>query len=109
MAGKGIVMMSHEELKRINLIRKALDREITQREVAEILEICDRQVRRIARRVREEGDEEVVHGSRGQPSHTAIENRIKRKVITLCRSRYNGFGATLAAEKLRELRGVATQ
>jgi transposase len=106
MAGKGILMMSHEELKRVSLIRKALDQEITQREVAEILVLSDRQVRRIARRVREEGDEGVIHGSRGQRSHRAIEKRVKRKVIRLCRSRYEGFGPTLAAEKLRELDGI---
>lgn len=106
MAGEGILMMSHEELKRINLIRKALDGEITQREVAEILEVCDRQVRRIVRRVREKGDEGVIHGSRGQLSHRAIEKRVKRKVISLCRSRYEGFGPTLASEKLREIEEI---
>ena len=106
MAGKGIVMMSHEELKRLSVIRKALDGEITQREVAEILVLSERQVRRIARRVREEGDEGVIHGSRGQSSHRAIEKRIKRKVISLCRSRYEGFGPTLASEKLRELEEI---
>lgn len=103
MVGEDIIRMSQEELKRVSLIRKALDREITQREVAEVLEICERQVRRIVGRVREDGDEGVIHRSRGRPSHRAIESGVKRKVISLCRSRYEGFGPTLAAEKLSEL------
>lgn len=103
MTGKGILMMSREELRRVSLIRKILDGEITQREVAEILTLSDRQVRRIVSRVRRDGDEGVIHGLRGEPSHRAIEKRIKGKVISLCRSRYEGFGPTLASEKLEEL------
>ena len=106
MVGEDIIRMSHEELKRVSLIRKALDREITQGEVAEVLEVCERQVRRIVSRVRDEGDEGVIHRSRGRPSHRAIENGVKRKVISLCRSRYEGFGPTLASEKLRELEEI---
>jgi hypothetical protein len=103
MVGEDIIRMSHEELKRVSLIHKVLDREITQREVGEVLEVCERQVRRIVVRVREAGDEGVIHRLRGRPSHRAIKNGVKRKVISLCRSRYEGFGPTLASEKLREL------
>jgi transposase len=106
MTGKGILMMSREELRRVSLIRKVLDGEIRQKEVAEILDLSDRQVRRIVSRVREKGDEGVIHGLRGEPSHRAIEKRIKGKVIGLCRGRYEGFGPTLASEKLKELDGI---
>ena len=73
MAGKGILMLSREELRRVSLIRKVLEGEIRQREGAELLDLSDRQVRRIARRMEEEGDEGVIHRSRGQPSHGCVQ------------------------------------
>jgi len=106
MAGEGILIMRREELKRVSLIRKVLEGEVTQREVGEMLDLSERQVRRIARRVEEEGDEGVIHRSRGEPSHGAISERTKGKIISLCKTRYEGFGPTLASEKLEELEGI---
>jgi len=93
-------------LRRVGLIRKVLDGEITQRVAAGVLGVCERQVRRIVGRVREEGDEGVIHGLRGGRSHKAIADRVRRRVIGLCRTRYEGFGPTLASEKLGELDGI---
>jgi len=106
MTGRDIVIMSREELRRVSLMRKVLDGEISQRDVAELLGLCDRQVRRIVVRVREEGDDGVIHRSRGEQSHGAIEAGVKRKAVRLCRTRYEGFGPTLASEKLWELDGI---
>lgn len=102
MVGKDIVTMSQEELKRLSVIHKAIDGRITQVEAGEILNISDRQARRIIVRVQEEGDKGVVHRSRGQPSHNAIDVRMKKKALRLCRVAYEGFGPTLASEKLFE-------
>ena len=102
MAGKGMVTMSQEELKRLSVIHKAIDGGITQAEAGEILNISDRQIRRIVTRVEEEGDKGVIHRSRGQPSHNAIDIRIKKRALKLCRAVYEGFGPTLASEKLFE-------
>lgn len=106
MAGRDIVMMSREELRRVSLIRKVLDGEMTQRAVVGVLGVCERQVRRIVGRVREEGDEGVIHRLRGRRSHKAVADRVRRRVIGLCRTRYEGFGPTLASEKLGELDGI---
>lgn len=106
MTGRDIVVMSREELRRVSLIRKVLDGEVLQREVVEILGLCERQVRRLVGRVREEGDEGVIHRLRGRRSHKAVDERVKRKALRLCRTRYEGFGPTLASEKLGELDGI---
>jgi DNA-binding transcriptional regulator LsrR (DeoR family) len=53
--------MSQEELKRINVIHQAIDKGLTQVEAAGILGLSDRQVRRIIKRVIEEGDRGIVH------------------------------------------------
>jgi hypothetical protein len=102
MAGKDIIAMTQQELKRLHIVRKAIDRAITQVEAADIIGICLRQVQRITRAVRLEGDKGVIHKSRGKPSNRALPDKIKDKVLKLCREKYHDFGPTLASEKLFE-------
>jgi hypothetical protein len=106
MARKDIIMVSQRELKRLHIIHKALDGALKQVEAAEVLFLSDRQVRRIIKRVRVEGDRGVVHKSRGMPSGRRFPRKVKGKVIKLYREKYKGFGPTLAAEKLLEIDGV---
>ena len=49
---KDMLMMSRKEIKRYQVIRKVLDKQINQQEASEYLGITDRQVRRIVQRVR---------------------------------------------------------
>lgn len=102
MAGEGIIMARPKELRHLYVIRRVLEREITQREASEVLSLSSRQIRRIVRRVRQEGDKGVIHKSRGQPSNRRIRDEVRDKVIQLYRSHYWDFGPTLASEKLRE-------
>lgn len=97
-----ILTMSQGELKRLHIIRKAIDKSIKQREAAEILELSQRQVRRLVKRIREESDKGIIHRSRGIKSHRAIAGAIKNKVLALCRGIYAGFNPTFASEKLFE-------
>ena len=94
--------MSERELKRSHIIHKVLDKELKQIRAAEILSLSDRQMRRIVKRVRKEGNTGVIHKSRGRVSNRAIPKRIKDKVIKLYREEYGDFGPTLATEKLFE-------
>jgi len=66
---KDIVKMSKKELKRLHLVNKAIAREVRQVEIAEVLGISDRQVRRLVKRVGEEGDEGIIHGLQGEESN----------------------------------------
>ena len=104
---KDIIKMSIKELKRLPIIHKVINGEITQVEASGILTLCARQIRRIKERVIEEGDEGVTHRSRGHLSNRAKPERIKNKVLHLCRTRYKGFNPTFAAEKLFEIDKIA--
>ena len=97
-----ILTMSQKELKRLHIIRKAIDKRIKQREAAEVLELSQRQIRRLVKRVREESDKGIIHRLRGTKSHRAIAERIKSKALSLCRGIYAGFNPTFASEKLFE-------
>jgi len=103
MAGKDIIRMTQEELKRLHVIREALDKHITQAEAADIIGVCLRQAQRIARTVKDEGDKGVIHKSRGQSSNRALPVKIKGKALKLYKEKYNDFGPTFASEKLFEI------
>ena len=106
MAGKDIVTMRQEELKRLHVIRQTLGKKLKQVEAAEKLELSDRQIRRITKRIKEEGDKGIIHKSRGQPSKRRIADKIKDKIVSFCRGKYKGFGPTLAVEKLFEIEKI---
>jgi len=98
--------MSGKELRRVHVIRQALAQQITQEKAGELLALTDRQIRRLIRRVEQEGDQGLVHRGRGKPSNRRIPEKRKAKVLTLYEERYGDFGPTLAAEKLAERDGI---
>ena len=107
MAGKDIFEMSQEELKRLHVIRKAIEGIIKQTEAAAILSVSARQIRRLVKRVRTESDRGVIHKARGKPSNRRLPKEVKSRAIELYRKKYEGFGPTLASEKLLELDGIS--
>ncbi len=102
MAGEDMIMARLGELKRLHVIQKVLEGIIKQVEAAEVLSVSGRQIRRIVKRVRTEGDRGIIHRSRGRPSNRRISDKTKERVIKLYRTQYKGFGPTLASEKLLE-------
>src|SRR3990167_5015899 len=106
MARKDIIMMSERELKRSHIIQKVLDKELKQVEAVDILNLSDRQIRRIIKRVRKEGNTGVIHKSRCRISNRTLPKRIKDKAIKLYREKYWYYGPTFATEKLFEIENV---
>ena len=102
MAGEDMVMFRQEELKRLHVIRKVLEKVIKQVEAAKILALSYRQVQRCVQRVKVEGDKGIVHKSRGRASNRRLADKVKERVIKVYRKRYQGFGPTLASEKFLE-------
>jgi len=100
MAGKDIIMATQEDLKKLHVVRKTMEKTITQNEAAGILDLSDRQIRRIAARIELEGDAGVIHKLRGKSSNRALPG--KRRILKLFKAKYPDFGPTLASEKLFE-------
>lgn len=107
MAGMDILVLSQREMKRLFIIQRAIACEVAQAKAAEILGLSVRQVRRIIKRVRIEGDKGIVHRSRGRPSNKSLPEETKERVIDLYREKYDDFGPTLACEKLCEIDGIS--
>lgn len=106
MAEKDILMISRRELKRLQAVKKVIERKLKQVEAAEILELSPRQIGRLVKRVEEEGNSGIVHRLRGKESHRRINEVVKTEVIGLYRKKYKGFGLTLFCEKLIELEKI---
>jgi len=106
MAGEDLIMARQGEIKRLHVIQKVVERVIKQVEAAAILSLSSRQIRRIIKRIRLEGDKGIIHKSRGRPSNRRIPGKIRDKVIQLYRKQYQDFGPTLASEKLLERDGI---
>lgn len=98
--------MSVKELRRVHVIRQAMEKKLTQGKAGALVGLTARHVRRLIQRVRVEGDAGLAHRGRGQPSNRRISEKVKAKVLTLYAQRYGDFGPTLAAEKLAERHGI---
>ena len=106
MAGEDKIIMSMKELRRAHILEQVLAGKVTQVKAAEVIGLSDRQIRRMVKRVRREGDRGLVHRSRGRRSNRAMEGKLKVRVVRLYRTCYADFGPTLAAEKLSERDGI---
>lgn len=104
MARGDIIMLRQRELKRLHVIRKVLEGTMAQAEAAHLISLSGRQIRRIVKRLREEGDEGICHKSRGRPSNRTLS--LKERIIDLYKATYHDFGPTLFSEKLAEREGI---
>jgi transposase len=98
--------MSMKELSRLEVMQKLVEKRISQKEAARVLGTSTRQVKRLLRGYREHGAKGLVSKRRGRVSNNRLAEGTRRKVLDLLKSKYGGFGPTLAHEKLVELEGL---
>jgi transposase len=103
---KDMITMSRRETKRLHIIHQALDKRITQAKAAELVGLSCRQLRRMIKRVREEGDDGISHRSRGKASNRRLSQKVKDKVLKLYRNQYRGYGPTFVCEKLSDVHKI---
>lgn len=103
----GVLAMSSTERDRSHIMRALSKGLLFQREAAERLGLSVRQVKRVLRAWRTSGDAGLVSRQRGRASPRRLEASKRVRIEELLRDKYPDFGATLAAEKLRERDGVA--
>ncbi|MDX2150028.1 MAG: helix-turn-helix domain-containing protein [Bryobacteraceae bacterium] len=100
--------MRERDRDRLVVLKKAQKRLITQAQAARELDLSERQVRRLLRGLRAEGDKVVVHGLRGRASNRKISQAKREKIIGILRQEvYRGFGPTLASEYLAKKHKIA--
>ena len=106
MVGEDKMVMSTKELRRVHLVHQVMEGKLSQGKASEWIGLTDRQMRRLLKRVRKEGDRGLIHRARGRPSNRRFAETIKARALGLYARRYADFGPTLAAEKLAEREGI---
>jgi transposase len=105
-AEQDMITMSRREAKRLHLIHQALEEKITQVEAAGLIGLSDRQIRRMIKRIRKEGDEGICHRSRGKTSNRRMPKKVKEQALKLFKEEYHDFNLAHATEKLAEVHGI---
>ena len=101
-----IIVMSAKEVNRLEVMQRLEGKRVKQKAAAELLGISERQVKRLLGRFRQQGARGLVSKRRGKPSNNQMAEKTSRKVLDLLKSKYKGFGPTLACEKLVEVEGL---
>jgi transposase len=104
---RGLLAMSASERERSHLKRALSKGLLLQREAAERLGLSVRQVKRLLRAWRANGDAGLISRQRGRRSPRRLDGAKRARIEALLRAKYPDFGATLAAEKLCEREGIA--
>lgn len=83
--------MTMKELKRVEVIQKAVSREITVLEARELLGVSERQVYRFKSSFKLKGMKGLIHGNRGKISPRRLDHEISEKVVKLAKGEYEGY------------------
>src|SRR3972149_10308761 len=101
-----LITLSQAEHDRLLIVRKVMKREMSQVEAADLLNISDRQIRNLIRKVKAKGSKGIAHGNRGKESPRKMAEDQEERIAGIMRSRYWDFRPTFAAEKLWEIEGI---
>lgn len=96
----GTLAMSEKERQRKALMEMVKQGKLKLNKAAEQCGLSYRQAKRVYRSYKEKGDAGLVHQSRGQQPNCRHPHR--KEIIKIYKEKYDGFGPTLASEKLEE-------
>lgn len=100
--------MNQAERDRLDALKRAKKKWITQKQAAEELGVTERHVRRLVRKLRQKGDRAVIHALRGRTSNRKLPDEMEQRAVTILSDPvYRGFGPTLASEYLHKLHQIA--
>jgi transposase len=88
--------------KRLKIIQRVFQGEVTVAQGALVLGVSERQCYRIKARVKKAGAKGVVHGNRGRPCQRKIKESTVRRIVELACGKYQDFNDHHLTEKLRE-------
>src|SRR5881397_1414989 len=98
----GPLTLSMKELDRLQVLTRIAERRLTRRRAAGLLQIGERQVRRLYRAFVQDGAAGLVSRRRGRPSARRLPAATQERALALIRERYADFGPTFAHQKLAE-------
>src|SRR5467141_1639569 len=97
--------LSQKELQRVAVISRCVKGELACARAAGLLCLSVRQIKRLKKRMREDGEAALAHANRGRPSHRRLPDAVGARIVQLSRSTYAGFNDHHLCEKLVEREG----
>jgi transposase len=109
-----LLKMSAKELSRLEVMQKLSEKRMSQKEAGTILHLSTRQIKRLLKAYRKRGAAGLVSKHRGRRGTNRLAEEVKKRALnspalhrTQCgasvlKTKYKGFGPTLAHEKLVE-------
>jgi hypothetical protein len=101
-----VLHMSRKERDRLKIIEQVDRGQMTQAHAGELLNLSERQIRRVLRQWRRQGDGGLVHGSRGRAAPNQIAPALREQAIARIGADYAGLGPSLVAEHLAADHGL---
>ncbi len=99
--------MSQKELQRVSVISACIQGDMACARAAALLCLSVRQIKRLKKRMREDGEAALAHANRGRPSPRRLPQAVRQRIVQLARSTYAGFNDHHLCEKLVECEGFA--
>jgi transposase len=83
--------LSQKELQRVSVISACIMGDMACARAAVLLCLSVRQIKRLKKRMREDGEAALAHANRGRPSHRRLPDAVCQRIVQLARGTYAGF------------------
>lgn len=104
---RGEFFLSIAEAKRLALIENAIQGERTVADVAALLGLSERHVKRLKKGVKEHGPAYLVHGNRGRTPANAIKEGAKETILTMAIEDFRDTSCEHMSELLEEHKNIS--
>lgn len=101
-----LITMTQKELLRYGVIKDLMDNKFNGTVAAKQLNLSNRHIRRLKRKVEEKGIKGLIHNNRGKLSNRKLDKTKIEKIENAVKENYRDFGPTLASEKLKEIQKI---
>jgi transposase len=100
------ITLNTQEQKRVMVLNRLLVGQLTAAEAAVLLNLSERQVRRLSAAYQQEGAAALAHGNRGRKPVQTISEEVRRQVIELATTSYAGCNYQHLRDLLAERDGI---
>lgn len=102
-----LLLMSQRERDRLKVLHEVQRGHLTQKQAGAHFGLTARWVRKLLRRLKEEGDRGIMHQLRGRPSNRQLPAALRQRAVARVQESYRDFGPTLARECLAKRDRIA--
>ncbi|MEI6377826.1 MAG: ISNCY family transposase [bacterium] len=100
------IIMTDKDTFRFGVINDLNNKKLSMSQAKVMLGLSGRQVKRLRKKVREEGTEGVIHKGRDKIGNRKMPEETRTKMEKLLTGTYSDFGPTFASEKLEDNHGI---